>query len=68
MVLEEPEAVRMDGADEHRAEPVEEVLALCLKHPFGDAILKGSRRSLRESERDNLGWFRGLCDEGRDSP
>ena len=63
MVLEEAEAVRVDGADEHRTQPVKEAPALALGDLPGDAGLQGFRRPLREGEGDDLARFDPLVDQ-----
>jgi hypothetical protein len=54
----------VDGADEHEAEPVEEVLALRFQHLLGDAVLERGRRPLGEGEGDDLRRVHALHDEG----
>jgi hypothetical protein len=47
VILQEAEAVAVDGADEHRPEALERDLAGPLEHPPADALLELGRRPLR---------------------
>jgi hypothetical protein len=68
VVLEDSEAVAVDGPDEHRAEAVAEGNSHPLRDPTGDAFFQLGRGTLGERERDDRGGFRPFSDERGDPP
>jgi hypothetical protein len=63
MVLQQLEAIGVDGADVHGAEAVEELLAHRFSDAAGDAVLERLGGALGEGEGDDLAGFDALLDE-----
>jgi hypothetical protein len=63
MVLEQSQAVGVDGADERRPEPIQEVLSLDLGDPSGNASFEALGRPLGEREGDDVTGLDAFLDE-----